>query len=134
VRRASCPRTNDVDATERAEELTARAHRLRRKGELRRASIAYREACGLDEQNAARWTWLGDTLARMGKRDEAERAMMQSLFLRQRAGEKAKANVVRGLLLQLGRAGIGDGASKSKDARRARHGRRDFLRREMQSE
>jgi Flp pilus assembly protein TadD len=104
LRRATCPRTNDADLAERAGELTSRAHRLRRRGDLRRACVALREACALDEQHAARWMWLGDTLARMGKRDEAERAMKQALFLRQQSDEKAKANVIRGLLLQLGRA------------------------------
>jgi hypothetical protein len=39
----------------------------------------------------------------MGKRHEAEQALKQALFLRQQAGEKAKANVIRGLLLQLAR-------------------------------
>jgi Flp pilus assembly protein TadD len=103
VRRATCPRTNDTSVAARAVELTARAHRLRRKGELRRACVAFREACALDEHDAARWLWFGDALARMGKRDEAERAMKQALFLRERSAEKAKANVIRGLMLQLGR-------------------------------
>jgi Flp pilus assembly protein TadD len=101
VRRAICLRTNDADVGERALELTARALRLRRRGELRRACVAFREACALDEQNAARWIWFGDTLARLGKRDDAERAMKQALFLRQQSAENAKANVIRGLLLQL---------------------------------
>ena len=105
MRRAICPPyANDVDIVVRAGELTARAHRFRRKGEWRRASIAYREACALDELDAARWLWLGDTLARMGKRDEAERAMKQALFLRLQNAEKAKATVIRRLMLQLGRA------------------------------
>lgn len=71
--------------------------------------VAYRAACGLDEQHASRWLWLGDTLAQMGKRDEAERALKQALFLRQQNAEKAKANVIRGLLLQLGRAKTAQG-------------------------
>jgi Flp pilus assembly protein TadD len=104
MRRAICLRySNDADVAERAIELTARGHRLRRKGELRRACLAFREACALDEADAARWLWLGDTLARMGKRDEAERAMKQALYLRLQAAEKAKATVIRGLMLKLGR-------------------------------
>jgi tetratricopeptide (TPR) repeat protein len=95
---------HDVDPVERARDLTARAHRLRRKGELRRALVALREACGLDERHAPRWLWLSDVLGLLGKRDEAEQAMRQALFLRQQTGERDKANVIRGLLLQLGRA------------------------------
>ena len=105
MHRAICPPyAYDVDIAARADELTARAHRLRRKGEWRRACIAFREACGLDELNAARWLWLGDTLARMGKRDEAGRAMKQALYLREQNAEKPKATVIRGLMLKLGKA------------------------------
>ncbi|HMI82937.1 MAG TPA: hypothetical protein VK550_02530 [Polyangiaceae bacterium] len=103
MRRAICPQTRDTDVAERASGLTARAHRLRRKGEFRRASVALREACALDEQHAPRWLWLGDTLARLGRRDEAELAMKQALYLRVMSAENAKANVIRRLLLQLGR-------------------------------
>jgi hypothetical protein len=104
VRRAPSPPTQDADPFERARDLTTRAHRLRRKGELRRALVALREACGLDEHHAPRWLWLSDVLGLLGKRDEAERAMKQALYLRQKRGEQSKANVIRGLLLELGRA------------------------------
>ena len=103
MRRALLLSNQDDVIAERARELTARAHRLRRRGELRRAAVALREACGLEDSDAARWLWLADVLGDMGKRDEAEGAMKQALFLRQQAGEKAKANVIRGLLLRLGR-------------------------------
>jgi tetratricopeptide (TPR) repeat protein len=103
VPRALSLSTYERGAIERARDLTARAHRLRGKGELRRASVALREACALDEHDAARWLWFSNLLAGLGKRDEAEQAMKQALFLRQKSGEKAKANVIRGLLLQLAR-------------------------------
>jgi Flp pilus assembly protein TadD len=96
--------TVETNVVDRASDLTARALRLRRKGELRRAVVALREACALDEGNAARWVWLADTLGRAGKWAEAERALKQSLYLREQDGENAKANVVRSLLLQLGHA------------------------------
>jgi hypothetical protein len=60
-------------------------------------------ACALDERGAARWTLLGDVLFRMGKKEEAAGAMKQAIHLRERAGEKAKANVVRRLILTLAR-------------------------------
>jgi Flp pilus assembly protein TadD len=102
-RTALSAREAPARSDDRAAELTLRAHRARRKGQYRRALVALREACALDEHHAPRWLWLADVLARLGKRDEAERAMKQSLYLRQQSGEKSKANVVRGLLLQLGR-------------------------------
>ena len=92
------------DLVDRAEELTSRAQRLRRKGELRRAAMTLREACGLDEENAARWVMLGDVLFRTGKKEEAARAMKQALFLRNRRGDRAKANVIRRLILNLARS------------------------------
>ena len=104
MRRPFSPATEGTDAVERARDLTTRAHRLRRRGELRRALVALREACGLDEHHPARWLWLSYVLGLLGKRDEAAQAMKQALFLRQRNGEKGKVNVIRGLLLQLGRA------------------------------
>ena len=104
VRRAFPLSIQDADPAERARDLTTRAHRFRRKGELRRALVALREACGLDERHPARWLWLSCVLGLLGKRDEAAQAMKQALYLRQKNGEKGKADVIRGLLLQLGRA------------------------------
>jgi cytochrome c-type biogenesis protein CcmH/NrfG len=87
----------------RAEELTAKAQKLRRKGELRRAAVTLREACALDESNAARWALLGDVLFRMAKKEEAADALKQAVYLREQAGEKSKATVVRRLILNLAR-------------------------------
>ena len=112
MRKKSRNQPCEIDPRERADELTLRAYKLRRRGELRKSVLCLREACGLDEANAARWMILGVRFAELGKRDDAERSMKQSLFLRERAGEKAKANVVRGLLLKLARV-----ARQSFDAR-----------------
>jgi Flp pilus assembly protein TadD len=68
--------------------------------------MSLREATALDESNPARWMLYARALARLGQRHEAERAMKQALFLRERSGEKAKANVIRRLLLNL--AGVAD--------------------------
>jgi len=101
VRRVASHSIGDFDIAERAAELTVRALKLQRKGELRRASRTLREATALDESNAPRWMLFAHVLTRLGQRDDAERAMKQSLFLRERRGEKAKANVIRRLLLNL---------------------------------
>jgi Flp pilus assembly protein TadD len=89
---------------DRADELTVRALRQRRKGELRRAAVSLRAACALDEENASRWVMLGDVLFRAGKRDEAAHALKQAVYLCEQSGHKAKANVVRRLILNLARA------------------------------
>jgi Tfp pilus assembly protein PilF len=91
----------DFDLANRAEELTLRALKLLRKGELRRGSLILREATALDESNAARWMIYAHLLIQLGQRDDAERAMKQSLFLREQRGDKLKANVIRRLLLNL---------------------------------
>lgn len=90
-----------VDFEERAEELTLRSLKLQRKGELRRALLTMREATSLDESNAARWMLFAHMLIQLGQRDDAERAMKQSLYLREQRGQKVKANVIRRLLLKL---------------------------------
>jgi cytochrome c-type biogenesis protein CcmH/NrfG len=87
----------------RAERLTVKAQRLRRKGELRRAAVTLREACALDERNAAKWVLLGDVLFSLGKKEDAARALKQAVYLRERAGERSKANVVRRLISNLAR-------------------------------
>jgi Flp pilus assembly protein TadD len=90
-----------IDFSDRAEELTLRAQKLRRKGELRRAAVTLREACALEEENAARWMLLGDVLFRTGKREEAAEAMKQALYLRQQRGERGRVNTIRRILLNL---------------------------------
>jgi cytochrome c-type biogenesis protein CcmH/NrfG len=97
----------DFDFVERARDLAARAQKLRRKGELRRAAVALREACALEEGNAARWVSLGNVLFRMGKREEAAHALKQAVYLRERRGERTKANAIRRILLNLARAPTG---------------------------
>jgi Flp pilus assembly protein TadD len=77
---------------------------LRRKGDLRRAIVSLREACAFDETDAARWAFFGNVLFRRGKRDEAAHALKQALYLRERRGERAKANVIRRLILNLAAA------------------------------
>jgi Flp pilus assembly protein TadD len=75
------------------EQLLFRARKLRRKGEERRAIVALRQACNLDEWRARSWTLLGWHLAQLGRRDEAMRALQQARWLRLRSGEPARAAV-----------------------------------------
>jgi cytochrome c-type biogenesis protein CcmH/NrfG len=84
--------------------ISRREREARRKGELRRAAVALREACALEEGNAARWVSLGNVLFRMGKREEAAHALKQAVYLRERSGERTKANAIRRILLNLARA------------------------------
>jgi len=101
VGKQASERVEDVDFVERARDLAVRAQKLRRKGELRRAAVALREACALDEQNAARWASLGNVLFLIGKREEAARALKQAVYLREQRGERAKATAIRRVLLKL---------------------------------
>jgi Flp pilus assembly protein TadD len=89
------------DSEARAEELVVRARRLRQRGELRRALLVLREACHLEEANAARWMSYGALAADAGRRDEAEQAMKHALWLRERQRDTKKAVVIRRILLKL---------------------------------
>lgn len=104
MRNSAPTRVLEFAAEDRARDLVVRAFKLRRRGEHRRATLTLREACGLDHRNAAHWMIYGSYLATLGRRDDAEHAMKQSLYLREREGAKAKAKVVRGQLLRLARA------------------------------
>ena len=105
MQRPAQNRTEVAYVAERARELTARAARLRRRGEIRRAVVTLREACALDEADAARWMQLGHLLSRAGKRDEARAAMKQSLFLREQEGAKKEGQCRAVLTAALGPSG-----------------------------
>ncbi len=78
-----------------------RARRHRERGDDRKALLLLREACCRDERDARLWTLFSVQCWRMGKRDEALRAMRQSLWLRERERDERRARVVRGLLLAM---------------------------------
>ena len=75
-----------------------RAVRLRRKGERRKALVLFREASGLDEHSARTWALLGAHCAALGLVDEAARALRQARWLRDRAGDHARARVTAKLI------------------------------------
>lgn len=87
-----------LDAMDAVEALLARARRLRRRGEMRRAITLLREACMLDERRARSWTLLGAALWRSGRLDEAANALKQARYLRARAGERGRAGATERLL------------------------------------
>lgn len=80
-----------VEALERS--AVARARRHLRRGELRKALTALREACLLDERDAARWTQYGALLARVGRSQDARAALRHALWLRRSSGDDARARV-----------------------------------------
>ena len=79
-------------------QAAARASRARRKGDRRGEVIALRQACLIREYDAALWTRLGDALFRCSKPQEALQAFKHALWLRERAGDDARAIVTRRLV------------------------------------
>lgn len=80
------------------ESTLRRAVRLRRRGERRKALVLFREASALDEHRARTWTLLGAHCAELGLVDEAVRALRQARWLRDRAGEHARARITAQLI------------------------------------
>jgi Flp pilus assembly protein TadD len=92
------------DQEERALALVRKAASLRRHGDLRRAVVVLREACYLAEDNASSWALYGDLARRVGKREQAEHALKQALWLRERRGERGRVRTIKKLLLRVGEA------------------------------
>ena len=78
-----------------------RARRHLRRGDLRKAATALREACLIDERDAARWTQYGAILSRLGRVDDAAQALRHALWLRRAKGDDARARVTAALLGRL---------------------------------
>jgi hypothetical protein len=87
--------------------LTARARKLRAKGNIRGALLGLGEACALDEENAARWMLYGSWLLAANRREDAERAMKQALWLRRQAGDDRRAAVIRTILERVEQGEVG---------------------------
>lgn len=93
-----------VGPVDPVEELIARARRSRTKGDLRRALVLLREACSLDEWRARSWTLNGALLEKIGQRAEAARAYRQARWLRSRAGERSRVDVLDRLIARVATA------------------------------
>jgi hypothetical protein len=81
-----------------AEQRIAQAARARRRGEDRKALFILREVCFREPSDARSWTLYAVQCWRMGRRDDACRALRQALWLRERAHDDGRARVVRALL------------------------------------
>ena len=78
--------------------LFRRARKLRQKGDLRGATVALREACLRDEENAVAWTLYGALLAMRGRVDEAKTALRHAVWLRRGAGDAPRVRTTEALL------------------------------------
>lgn len=87
-----------VIVVEAVEVLVGRSRRLLRCGEVRRALVALRQACALDEGRARPYALLGALLLTLGRATEAEGALRHARWLRVRAGEPGRAASTQRLL------------------------------------
>ncbi|HYO97901.1 MAG TPA: hypothetical protein VER33_25520 [Polyangiaceae bacterium] len=75
------------------------ARRWRRRGDDRKAMLLLREASFQAGDDARLWTLYAAQCWRMRRHDEARQALRQALWFRERAGDGARARVLRALLL-----------------------------------
>jgi Flp pilus assembly protein TadD len=85
----------------RDEAQLRRAWRHRRKGDERRAMVMLREAAHENEHDARLWVMYGVQCARIGRPNDARRALQHAAWVRERNGEHAKANVTRAIMADL---------------------------------
>jgi Flp pilus assembly protein TadD len=88
----------------RTELLLSRARRAHLRGERRQALVALREAALLAETDAKLWALYGSACAKANRLGEAERALGQALYLRQRQHDLPRANSLRKVIRRLGHA------------------------------
>jgi Flp pilus assembly protein TadD len=86
----------------RTELLLKRARRAQQRGERRQALVALREAALLAETDAKVWALYGSACAKANRLPEAERALGQALYLRQRQRDVPRANSLRNVMERLG--------------------------------
>jgi Flp pilus assembly protein TadD len=91
----------------REDALLRRAARHRKKGDERRAMVMLREAALENEDSARIWVMYGVQCARIGRREDARRALQHAAWVHSQNGHVPKANVTRALLKQL----VGDEAA-----------------------
>jgi hypothetical protein len=82
-----------------------RARRQSQRGDERRAMLILREACFAVEYDAALWVHYGLSCLRARRRDEGFRALAHALWLRERARDDRRAQVMRDLIAHLSGGG-----------------------------
>jgi hypothetical protein len=88
------PRQPAVTAVERA-------RRQAERGDERRAMLILREECFAVESDAGLWVHYGLACLRARRRDEGFRALAHALWLRERARDQKRAQVMRDLIAHL---------------------------------
>jgi Flp pilus assembly protein TadD len=86
----------------RAELLLGRARRAQQRGERRQALVALREAALVAETDAKLWALYGSACAKANRLAEAERALGQAIYLRQREHDLPRAASLRNVIRRLG--------------------------------
>ena len=101
MRRLKHRRPEPPPCETREEALLRRARRHRRRGEHRKAMLALREAAYVGDGCPRLWTLYGMSCVRAGKATDAEQALRQALWLRERQKDDARAAVTKDLLERL---------------------------------
>ncbi len=96
------PPSSNPGFPSRTELLLSRARRAQQRGERRQALVALREAALLAETDAKLWALYGSACAKANRLDEAERALGQALYLRQRQHDGPRVNSLRHVIQRLG--------------------------------
>jgi Flp pilus assembly protein TadD len=97
-KRRRFPASQQPVVVDELEQCVERARRQRRRGDDRKALVLLREACFKAGSDARLWTLYAAQSWRMGRSAEARQALTQALWLRERAHDTARANVLRSLI------------------------------------
>ena len=81
--------------------LIERARRHRRRGEMRKAIVALREACLRDDRAAWLWTLYGVWLAETGHAADAQRALSHALWLRRQSHDEGRIRSTESVMSHL---------------------------------
>lgn len=82
--------------------LVSKARKLRSRGEGRKALVALREACSLEEGCAWVWALYGAYLAEQKRMQEAQQAYRHALWLRKSASDVPRVRSLQHILASLG--------------------------------